>query len=562
MSRMVIADGGRSGYTIVVPEDAIPSEIHAAEELKFFIREISGVELPIGREGQIKPGPGEIILGRSSHLDRLNLGIDWGKLGPEGFVIRSVNGSLVIAGGRPRGTLYGVYSFLEDHLGCRWFSPGVDRTPKLERVEVGPVDESYIPPLEYREPFYTSAFDGDWAARNRMNSSAARLEEKHGGKITYSHFVHTFEHILPAEKFFDEHPEYFSEIDGKRVKDHTQLCLTNPDVLRITIEKVREWIGEAPDAQIYSVSQNDWRNWCRCPSCSEVDRREGSPSGSLLEFVNKVADAIGRDYPDKAIDTLAYQYTRRPPRTIRPRKNVIVRLCSIECCFSHPLDECEENVSFADDIRGWSEISDRLYVWDYVTDFAHYIMPFPNFDVLKPNIQFFIRNGVKGIFEEGNYSPGGKGEFAELRAYVLAKLLWNPDYDAELAKDEFLEGYYGAAAGPLGEYIDLIHRKVRDEHIHINIGAPPTSPYLSPDVIGKADELFDEAEDLVEGEQLERVLVARLPLEYVKISTLPDSDPEKGEIVRRFFEVAERAGITHISEGKTLESYKREIMGA
>jgi hypothetical protein len=281
----------------------------------------------------------------------------------------------------------------------------------------------------------------------------------------------------------------------------------------------------------------------------------------MLHFVNQVAEAIEKDHPDKAIDTLAYQYTRKPPKTIRPQENVIVRLCSIECCFSHTLEECEQNASFKDDIQGWSEVSDRLYIWDYVTDFSHYIMPFPNLYVLKPNIQFFVHHGVKGIFEEGNYSTGGGGELAELRAYLLAKLLWNPDYDVDTAIDEFLEGYYGKAAAPLREYINTLHGKVMcDKSLHMTIRAKPDSEYLSADIVRRADELFDEAEKLADDEDvLARVRVARLPIQYVKISTLPPDDPERVRIAERFFALVGKQGITHIREGMTMDVYKERL---
>jgi len=558
--RMVLADNGKSDYRIVIGERASPSEKHSAIELQKFLKEISGAEIPLITD-QTSAIRHEIILGDNAHLSELDTKIDWGKLGDEGFTIRTMNGRLIIVGGKLRGTMYGVYTFLQDYLGCRWFSSKVSRIPEMDRIELSPIDDTQVPVLEYREPFYTDAFDGNWTARNKMNSSTARLTKDHGGKITYSHFVHTFNALLSPQEYFAEHPEYFSEVDGKRVSEHTQLCLTNPDVLRITIEKVRQWIKESPEANIYSVSQNDWHNWCQCANCRAIDDREESHSGTMLWFVNQVAEAIEKDYPDKSIDTLAYQYTRKPPKTIRPRENVIVRLCSIECCFSHTLEECEVNASFKKDIEGWSKISNRLYIWDYVTDFSHYIMPFPNLYVLKPNIQFFVNHGVKGIFEEGNYSGGGGGEFAELRAYLLAKLLWDQNYNTDTAIDEFLEGYYGKASAPLREYINILHGQVMcDKNLHMNIWANPKIGYLNEGNMKRAEELFDKAEKLADNDDvLARVLVAHLPIQYVGISTLPQDDPERTRIIRKFFEVVGKEGITNINEGMSMDAYKKAL---
>ena len=558
--KLVIADGNASDYRIVLSNEASPSEQHVANELQTFFKEISGAELPIVTD-EAQPSSREIILGDNAHLRSLNTKIDWDKLGNEGFAIRTVGKNLVIAGGKLRGTMYGVYTFLEDYLGCRWFSSKVSKIPKLDGIKVGAINDVQVPILEYREPFYTDAFDADWAARNKANSNSARLDEQRGGKVAYAHFVHTFYPLMPPSEFFDEHPEYYSEIDGERIHERAQLCLTNPDVVKIATERVRKWIEDAPNATIFSVSQNDWRNPCQCKDCAAVDEREGSHSGTMLHFVNQIAEAIEKDYPDKAIDTLAYQYTRKPPKYVKPRPNVIVRLCSIECCFSHALDTCEMNASFKEDIEGWSEVSDRLYIWDYVTNFSHYIQPFPNFDVLKPNIQFFVNHGVKGIFEEGNYSGGGGGELAELRAYVMAKVLWNPDYDTQKAMNEFLDGYYCKAAAPIREYIDMLHKKVRDDNIHMTIRARPDSEFLATEIIQRSDELFDEAEKLADDEDvLHRIQVARLPIQYVQISTLSETDPKRTTIINKFFKVVDKAGITNISEGRSIAQYK-EMLG-
>jgi hypothetical protein len=467
----------------------------------------------------------------------------------------------VLAGGRLRGSMYAVYTFLEDYLGCRWYSSKVSKIPKRKVVRIDSIDRTERPAFAYREPFYSDAFDADWAARNKANGNRHRLDEARGGKVTYSHFVHTFYQLVPPAQYYDEHPEYFSLVGGERKREHAQLCLTSPDVLRIATETVMKWIEAAPGATIFSVSQNDCHGVCECPNCKAIDDREGSHAGSLLTFVNALAEEVEKRHPDKLIDTLAYQYTRKPPKTIRPRRNVLVRLCSIECCFSHPLARCEVNASFRDDIVGWSKLTDRLYVWDYVTDFSHYILPFPNWDALGPNVRFFRDHGVEGLFEQGNYSAGGGGELAELRAYVLAKLLWNPDIDQEAVMVDFLKGYYGKGWRPLLEYITMLREKVRRDDIHMSIWVGPDVAYLTDEIIDRAEHLFDRAEVLAENDEVrERIRVARLPIRYVLISRRPD-DPNRERLIDQFAAVAERAGITNISEGKTLEAWLADVRG-
>lgn len=565
---LLLAENGKALYRIVVADDASPSTKHAADELQSFLEQISGAKLPIVSDREPASGRG-IILGNNAHLQKLAVKIDFEALGPEGYVIRTVDDRLVIAGGDLRGNLYGVYGLLEDHLGCRWFAPGVSRIPKRQRLAVGPIDQRQVPVLEYREPFTYDCFDGDWCARNRVNSSSGRLEAKHGGKVKFGggFFVHTFNRLVPPDQYFDEHPEYFSLVGGKRLKDRSQLCCTNEDVIRLCTEGIRKAMKSQPDAFVFSVSQNDWHNYCTCEKCQALAKEEGSQIAPVLQLVNRVAEALEKEFPHQAIETLAYQWTRKAPKTIRPRPNVIVRLCSIECCFSHPLESCdsEANRKFREDAAAWAKVADRLWVWDYVTDFRNYLLPFPNQRVRNDNVRFFIRHNVTGIFEQDTYNTP-HSELAQLGGYLTAKFLWNPDYDEETALSEFLAGYYGRAAGPIRTYLDVLHDRVAEGNVHVNIWALPDSPHLTDPLLLKADQLWQEAETLVadEPEVLARVKLSRMSVDYAILERarlqadqkLPANAKLKALAAARFepfFEVLGPSGLTRIEEWRPLD---------
>jgi len=558
--KLLFCKDGEAQFLIVIGKGCSLSERHAALELQHFLGEVTGGDFPIIMDG-VLPARQAICVGESRVTKELGVELPLSELGDEGFVIQIAGEHLVIAGSKLRGTLYGCYQFLEEDVGCRWFTPDASRIPKRPTLKIKVKNRRYSPPLEYRATDYPHSRNGDWSARNRMNGHLHSADETRGGHVTYHHFVHTFHALLPSDQYFADHPEYFSFIEGKRAKDKTQLCLTNPEVGALGIRKVEAWIREKPSADIYSVSQNDWWNYCQCESCERLAKSEGGQSGPLLCFVNKIAEAVEKDYPDKAISTLAYQYTRKPPKTLVPRDNVIVRLCSIECCFAHPLATDPFNQSFKEDIQRWNEISDRLYIWDYVINYAHSIMPFPNLYVLRPNIQFFVENGVKGIYEEANYYSKG-GELAELRTYILAKTLWDPSTPTDQAIDEFLEGYYGGAARPLKRYIRLIHKQVKkNDKIHMGIYSSPDIGYYTDAVLRKATKLFQEAEDAVSQDEtlLQRVKVTKMPLLYTKIALAgdemertEDSIQVKGDIgalIQEFEETAKQEGVSRVREG-------------
>lgn len=560
-AELIVVSNGQSSCRIVLPAQAIPAERYAAEEMQHYLEKMTGAKLPIVTDADPAGSP-EILLGDNARLGQLRTELDFKTMGEDGFTLRTDGQRLIIAGGRPRGTLYGVYALLEEKLGVRWFAPDAEVAPRTNRVALAALNETQVPALEYREVFWTEMLrDGDFAARHRLNGNHYKLAEKHGGRFAvYFPFVHSFDSLIPPD-LFPEHPEYFPFIDGRRKSGYVQRCLANPDVLKLATARVRQWIKEHPEASIISVSQNDTGNWCHCDQCQALDEREGSPAASLLRFVNAIAEDIERDYPKVRLDTLAYQYTRKPPKTLRPRGNVIIRLCSIECCFAHPLATCasEANRRFRDDIIVWQPVAPLLYVWDYTPNFANYQQPFPNFDALQPNVQFFVQHGVKGLFEQGNYSPGGAGEMEPLRAYLLAKLLWNPNADVPKHTAEFLTAYYAQAAPKMRAYLELLEDQVRDGQTHAHIFDSPKAAYLKPEFLEAAVKILNEAEQLAESDPVRfRVQVARLPVWYVQLAAGYVQGDARADLLKQFLATARKAGISHVSEGQALDDWAKK----
>jgi hypothetical protein len=571
---LVLAKRGKSMYSILISEAASPSEQRAAGELQRFIEEMSGARLPIVTDAGEQDGD-LVLVGDSKLVRKLGLKIPLDDLGAEGFLLRTEGKHLVIAGGKQRGTMYGVYTFLEK-LGCRWFTPEVSLIPKKPTLVVKPLNESQKPAFEYREPFFTEATDKDWAARNKVNGSSQRLDESTGGKVSYYPFVHSFYSILPSRQYFKEHPEYYALVDGKRRGDDAQLCLTNPDVLRLTIQTVLKWIDQHPEASIFSVSQNDTTGWCECENCRRVEEEEGGAhSGPILRFVNAVAAEVGKTHPDKLIDTLAYWYSEPPPLKVRPLPNVRIRLCPIGACEGHAYERCQHDRYFLNHLQAWARITNQLYIWHYVTNFAHYLVPFPDFDELAADIPLYKKNGVVGIFLEGDAATGGGGENAELRSYVMARLLWNPNIDFDETINEFLAAYYGRAARAMRAYFDLQHRQVRlppqgNGH-HMWIYTRPGAPYLSPDFLAQATKLLGEAETAATDEAIrKRVQKARLSIDYLKVirsKTFAVRDgwyaPENLDQVKENFQGllkdARSFGIAEFHEGRPLEKDEAEF---
>jgi hypothetical protein len=493
-----------SRYRILIPSSPTEHELKAAHVLQDYLLQISGAALPIIKADKAN-SPFEIVLGQNERLDELDIGINLNDLKKDGFLIKTDSLRLVIAGGSEKGTLFGVYTFLENYLGCRMYSPGVKVIPEIKKIAIDEIDDLQVPALDIRTTHYRITWDSEYIDWHKLS------HDENGGRPDWGMWVHTFHALVPPDIYFAEHPEYFSMVNGKRLP--TQLCLTNPDVLKITVQNLRKKIAENPEAMYWSVSQNDNRNYCTCDNCKAIDEREGSPSGSIIQFVNQVAD----QFPDRMISTLAYEYGRKAPKTLVPRDNVNIMLCSIEVYRDKSIEEDPTSADFMRDVIEWGKIAKDIIVWDYVIQFPNLISPFPNLQVIQPNLQFFVKNGVTAMFEQGNREVGG--EFAALRAYLISKLMWNPDADVDTLMNDFLDGYYGQGGKFIRTYIDEMREALLESGAHLRIFGSPNEAadsYLTPELIDQYEELFDQAELAVadSAEVLERVRIARLPLDF------------------------------------------------
>ncbi len=565
-------------WDIVIDEEAIASEIYAAEEVQRHLAIATGHTLPI-LKGIDRPDR-HVFIGAGKLMRESKLGFSVDEFGPEDLRIVIRDRNIVIAGGRPRGTLYGVYTFLEDCLGVRFLTAEHTRVPPVGRWRVvGPVDRFYHPPLEMRWTYYGEI--------NRNPTSAARLrinavpdDPKLGGRSRQQLISHSFFRQIPSSKYGKEHPEYYCLRGGKRLAhvkndaSDNEPCLTDPDVLRIVTEAVLAEIKSNPEASNFSVSQNDNAHYCQCPNCAAIDQREGTPMGSLLTFVNAVADAVAEKYPDVMVGTLAYWYSRKPPRTIKPRPNVQIQLCSIECCLIHPIDDsnCPKNIAFCQDMKEWGEICNRIFIWNYNTNFHNYLLPCPNLRVIEPNVRYFVTNGAKGAFMQAAGNANG-AEFSELRAYIISNLLWDPSRSGERLMNEFLDLHYGPAAGPIREFIKRVHDRAEAGGKHHNCfgrqadyGLDETDAQAGLDAFGKALSLADTdaIRSRVEKASVCAYRAALEPVWYPQGKPLDRNLIQKMQpLAKRFFELCDKYGIDrHRESGEDIAGARKRLKAA
>lgn len=537
-----LADGGSTDYVVVVPENPSPVQITASAELVKYLSEITGAQFPIVSETDPKAAQDKRFVIGPSALSAKLLGEDESSYAYDLVRVQLCGESIVLSGHATRGMLYAVYTFLENDFGCRWWTAAESHIPKNAEPKINVTEVNYAPKLESRESFYTGlngTNNAQFAVRMKCNGNSNAIPAEWGGHQSFQFFVHSFYPLIPPEKYFHDHPDWFPEIDGVRkvgrpgwckpgseyekfektlkpeqiYASGTQLCLTNEEMFQEMLKNALEALKNNPNATILSISQNDWHGFCTCPKCKAIDDEEESHSGTILRFVNHMAEEIEKVYPNVYVDTLAYQYGRKPPKITHARHNVIVRLCSIECSFVQPLDSGEQNASFKEDMQGWSRMAPNIFIWDYMTDFALYLLPFPNYRVWKDNINFFIDHNTIGLFEQGDYHLP-TGDFVQLRGWTVAKLLWDPSLDQRALMEEFIAGYYAPELVPIYmAYFDTLSDACEKSGIHLGIFKRSTDDWFDLASMNKATALQNQAVEIAEK------LAAEQPEKY---GALPD----------------------------------------
>jgi len=486
MRTLTVCGASIAEFTIVIPTFPLPAEKTAAEFLQRVIEVSCGVKLAVS---DTKTAHSIVLGSRDNDPD-----IKW-----DGFRTKTDANHLYLFGNEARGTLYSAYDFAEKYIGYRYFAYDLEVIPTEDEAEVPRgLDRIDNPVFQTRQVNWLGAREvREYASVCRFNTLdipeseyANRFNTKdstspYGGNAPTGG-CHTFDALCPSALYFGKHPEYYSLIfdengeNGTRIPGGNimnslqgQLCLTNPDVLRIVTENVLNQLRAHPETQIVDVSQNDNNNYCQCERCAAIDAEEESHSGTLIRFVNAVAEAVEKEFPHVLVHTLAYTYSRKAPKITKARHNVLVRYCTIEACFRHPLrdESCERNHLLREQLLEWKDKAHLISIWNYITNYACYMAPFPDLIANRDNIRFFADCHAIHLYEDGSCEGGpglithATGTYADLKMYLISKLMWNPymsDEEYERHMTEFLKAFYGEGWREIRRYIDIEHEATAD----------------------------------------------------------------------------------------------------
>ena len=531
-----LAQSGKACAIIVEHDSASQSEKAATEDLEKCLGQVTGVRFDITDVEKVPPGMSRILVGHSPAVRKLAPDVPWNSLGTDEIVIRKVGRDLILSGGRPRGTVYAIYTFLQDTVGCRWWTRGAQTIPRRPNLTVPAIDVRYRPPFEMR---VIRSEIGSWP------------ESKRWLRLTFDEnfdtATHSAERLLPKDNFV-KHPDWFmyAKEDGDAANEHSYLyalkhikeagnkavyevakrtrrlpfqpCLHSPGARQMITNGVLAQLESnyaswkhAPKI-VWATQCDGAGSICTCPDCEAVQKKEGSDSANWLLLVNDIAEKVEKKYPDVMVGTFAYLHTEAPPKTLRPHKNVLIYSAVLK---NNKLDSVSTYDRHAGWLRKWAKMATRLYVWDYDGNFTNFYQPHPNYFAMGESMQFFKKIGVDGVMVQSSY--GVAADMQPMRTWVHAQMMWNPDQDPRKLMVEFLDGYYGAAGPLLMQYLDLLdaaaHRK---KDFWLSCFSTSTKGWLTLEDVNAAIGLLDRAASTVKGDETlsQRVWLARRAINF------------------------------------------------
>lgn len=572
-SKIKFIDKSSSDYCIVLPTDHSVSQYFAAQEFKNYIKKSTEVDLEIIIKDSDLPAKA-VILGH--HPEGLTLMKDVGldELQDEGFFWKFTDGRLVIAGSKVRGTLYGVYSFLEEFLGIQFLDPEFTVIPETMELYLPRESSVHKPSFEYRMVTYLSLLDPDYTSKVKCNMNPFG-EPEQGGSIMLStaHLTHTFYQLVNPKKYYEDHPEYFAMVDGKRISNMGQLCLSNPDVMRIAADNVLKWFEEDPRIMSMGVIQNDIFNYCECDNCRKIEQSHGGVhSAPIIRFCNAIAEKVKEKYPndEKYIHTIAYTYSLEPPEDMYVHERVIVVPCDMypDCADHAPVGQDPLTKDYLEIVKKWIDIADTVLVWHYAVDFVHFLLPFPNFRSLYENAKIYNDIGVKGILYQSTTQLGVYGEFEEFRNWFSYKVLWNTDVDYDEIVNDFITGYYGDAAPTINAYFTELQAMANELDVKMHLYSGLEAGYLDLAFVKKYQRKILSALEKVSDDpeissHVEKVLLSLdyayliFPVEFeAKLGKIMTKDqPYRKEVFRRFEAMVRKLAIAVVSESVPVSAF-------
>ncbi|MCI6659038.1 MAG: DUF4838 domain-containing protein [Faecalibacterium sp.] len=558
---VTLLENGEVKVTVVYSEGASESLIAAADFMAATLERMSGSN---GVRTAVKEG-GEsgfsIYVGRAANSAL----IDLSDVKDDGYKLEIKPEGIYIVGKTDDAARNGIYDFLETHLECMYVSPENTYVPIFPTVKLALEEKTVNPTITWRKVYQFESLLNGWYERLKMNGTIVKEGENSIELYNeWGTWCHSSFEFVPPEKYFDEHPEYYAKFLGKRRYQFnvlgrtfpTHLCYTNEEVYQIAEAELVKRIEANPEVKFWDFSIMDtYFATCRCKECKKFNKEAGSEMGTLLAFLNRLADAIRDDYPDVYLSTLAYQRVKNPPKNMKCAPNLCINVCAFPGTQSYPYSTeggIKASREFAERVVEWGKICDNILVWDYVVNFTHLKLPFPNFEFQKENLEFYLENNIRFVFHQGSREP--MDENAEMRTYLLSRQLWDKDVDLLALAKKYVAVVYGDAAGLVEEYMDTANAAMIESGADLSLYDSPKkhkNGYLAPKLTDKYLELTEKMLEVAENSDtvnVKAVEMLRVNALYAKMTDASWDYRAKKAAFEEFKALSEKYNFTKSGE--------------
>lgn len=558
---VTLLENGEVKVTVVYSEGASESLIAAADFMAATLERMSGSN---GVRTAVKEG-GEsgfsIYVGRAANSAL----IDLSDVKDDGYKLEIKPEGIYIVGKTDDAARNGIYDFLETHLECMYVSPEKTYVPLCPTVKLALEEKTVNPTITWRKVYQFESLLNGWYERLKMNGTVVKEGENSIELYNeWGTWCHSSFEFVPPEKYFDEHPEYYAKFLGKRRYQFnvlgrtfpTHLCYTNEEVYQIAEAELVKRIEANPEVKFWDFSIMDtYFATCRCKECKKFNKEAGSEMGTLLAFLNRLADAIRDDYPDVYLSTLAYQRVKNPPKNMKCAPNLCINVCAFPGTQSYPYSTeggIKASREFAERVVEWGKICDNILVWDYVVNFTHLKLPFPNFEFQKENLEFYLENNIRFVFHQGSREP--MDENAEMRTYLLSRQLWDKDVDLLALAKKYVAVVYGDAAGLVEEYMDTANAAMIESGADLSLYDSPKkhkNGYLAPKLTDKYLELTEKMLEVAENSDtvnVKAVEMLRVNALYAKMTDASWDYRAKKAAFEEFKALSEKYNFTKSGE--------------
>lgn len=594
-----LAKDGKSDYSIVIGKYYTETEYFAATELQNFIFKASGARLPLTVETTVQYSRASkvISVGGTDILKTFDGDMDYSQLNGDGFIIRTGDNSLFINGANDRGTLYGVYDWLEKAIGVKFLTAETTYVPKLETVNIFATDIVQVPAFPIRM-YLSGPLYGDslFLARMRMGCELVNADSKYGGKVQWNtSSPHNTLSYVPTSVYYtasnkEQNAHMYSLSNGVPV----DLCMTDGitddgkidesmdiSAFKVALNTLKQEIMRT-DKQCtnFIFCQEDHMLCCQCDDCLAAETKY-MRSGMNIRFANLLAEEANKwskeEYDGRTVNVVifAYYYSTNAPvdqdgnildETCVPNENVYIRFAPINAETYYSFTDETKNIQYGNTINNWAKVTPNIMLWTYHTYYTDFAWYYPTVQTFKDNLMLYKSIGAEYVLMQSDYINSTNWQ-DRINLYVASKMLWNPDRDVNALRDEFVKYYYGDAAEAITDVIGRLDEKMYEASLEGTIRFQIyDKSIMNPGnySIGFLEQIVnildgaiaeiqtsnaDNKDELIR--RIKEVKVTPMFMIVHNVKTYYADSRKVYDTVKEFIELSEETGFVVYSEGKT-----------